>query len=301
MDFHEPVLQKEVIEYLQPAPGKTYIDCTLGDGGHTIALLKLGAKVLGIDYDSDSLETAPKRIKSEGLEDNFIGVRGNFRNLYEIAAQKGFTQVDGVLYDLGYSSTQLFDNKKGLSFIEDSPLDMRLDEDLGVSAADLVNTLPEKALASLFWEYGEERLAKRFAKAIIKNRKLKKIETTKQLSDLIVSVSPSGYDGGRLHSATRVFQALRIVVNDEIENLKISLPQAARILKLPAGRIVVIAFHSLEDKVVKNFGPHARPSESLGIVVPLIKKPITPTTEEVRKNRRARSAKMRVFEIQNGI
>ena len=194
------------------------------------------------------------------------------------------------MYDLGYSLSQLKDEKVGLSFQGDQPLDMRLDKDLGVTAADLVNALPEKELTVLFREFGEERMAKRFASAIVEARSLKKLESTKDLVDVIVDAAPPGYENQRLHPATRVFQALRVAVNSELENLKLSLPRAARLL-LPGGRMVVISFHSLEDRIVKQFGSGVQPVKVIN------KKPIRSSVAEVQANPRARSAKLRTFEV----
>ncbi len=301
MTYHQPVLLNEVNEFLDVTEGMKIIDCTLGDGGHTVEFLKKGAFVLGIDYDSNSLETALERISSLGLSDRFTGVSGNFKDIFALATANGFVNVDGILYDLGYSSSQLENTERGISFLSDSPLDMRIDQNMGVTAADLVNTLSEKQLAQLFREYGEEHLAKRFSETIVRGRSLKKIQTTKQLADLLVSEASSGYDSGKSHPAMRVFQALRIVVNDELGNLKNSLPQAVQLLKLPGGRMAIISFHSLEDREVKNFGHEfARPDESESksfYLESLIKKPITPSEEEVKANRKSRSAKMRVFEL----
>ncbi len=299
MTYHQPVLLTEVNDYIYAGHGKKIIDCTLGDGGHTIEFLKKGAFVLGIDYDSNSLETALERIRSLGLSSNFVGILGNFKDIKELATSNGFGTVDGILYDLGYSSSQLENTSKGISFLSDSPLDMRVDQSMGVTAADLVNTLSDKQLTQLFREYGEEHLAKRFAETIVQSRALKKIQTTKQLADLLVAEASSGYDSGKSHPAMRVFQALRIVVNDELGNLKNSLPQAVQLLKLPGGRMTIISFHSLEDREVKKFGhDYARPNGSdLGFYMSaLVKKPITPTASEVEINRKSRSAKMRVFE-----
>lgn len=299
MEYHIPVLPKEVVEYLQPAEGKRFIDATLGDGGHTLELLKKGAQVLGIDYNEDSLQRATQRINTELPEDltaNFKPVKGNFKNLEEIATKNDFTDVDGVLMDLGYSSYQLDDGELGLSFNSTEPLDMRVDTSMGVTAADIVNTLSEKQLDQVFREYGEEGLARKFAKAILERRELKKFETTADLANLLVERAPPGYDRGKTHPARRVFQALRILVNGELENLKLSLPQAARLLKLPGGRMAVISFHSLEDRMVKNLGQAVQPAITL---LALTKKPITPTYEEIRSNKRSKSAKMRVYERTN--
>lgn len=289
MAYHKPVLLKEVIENLKIEKGKKYIDSTLGDAGHTLEILRKGGKVLGIEINEKALERARERIQKENLGSDFKGVLGNFKNLEEIAVKEGFEKVDGVLYDLGYSSYELEDIGLGLSFLLDEPLDMRLDKSLGVTAADLLNSLNEKDIAKLIFNYSGERMAKSIAKAIVKARDLKKIQTTGDLVEIINSVSSPGYERGRINPATRTFQALRIVVNDEIENLKKSLPQAARLL-LPGSVIVTVTFHSLEDKVAKEFGHRARPS-----VEEVYKKPIIPADEEVQENPRSRSAKLRVF------
>jgi len=285
--YHRPVLMQEVIRYLQVKPGKKYIDCTVGDGGHTIEILKLGGEVLGLDLNESSLKRAEKRIEENGLGRSLILAKANFRDIDSVAVENGFDQVNGILYDLGFSSSQLGE-VVGLSFSDDKPLDMRLDKSLGVTAEDLINGLSEKELELLFRNYGEEMHAKKFAKIVVEARKLKKIKTAKELSDLIAEFSP-GCDK-RLHPATRVFLALRVAVNDEIENLKISLPRAAHLL-LPGGRMLVISFHSLEDKQVKLFDRSARPR-----IRPLEKKPVRPARDEVNENPRSRSAKMRVFE-----
>lgn len=289
--YHEPVLINEVIAHLKPTKNKKYIDCTLGDGGHTLELLKKGADVLGIDYNNESLNRATQRIINNINPNSgkFTPKLGNFKNIEEIVKNTEFTQVDGILFDLGYSSSQLTDSH-GLSFIENQPLDMRLDKTLGVTAADLVNSLSENQLSHLIYEFSDEKLAKKFAKEIVKHRSLKKFQTTSDLADLLKSVSPSGYENGRIHPATRTFQALRIAVNDELNNLKFSLPRAARLL-LPGGRMLVISFHSLEDKLVKQFGLGAQP-----FLKTLVDKPITPSDSEIDQNVRSRSAKLRVFE-----
>jgi 16S rRNA (cytosine1402-N4)-methyltransferase len=289
MEYHTPVLLNEVVAHLQVKKGQKYIDATLGDGGHTIELLKKGAIVLGIDVDANSLERATQRINDLGFAGIFSARQGNFAHLEELA-KPDFSQVHGVIFDLGYSSTQLEQDPSGLSFTHDQPLDMRLDKTLGVTAADLVNALSEKELADLIYTYSDERLAKRFAKAIVEARSTEKLQTTAQLAKVIADAAPSGYERGRINPATRTFQALRIVVNDEIENLKKALPQAARLL-LPGGRLSVLAFHSLEDRVAKEFGNSAQPW-----IKPVTKKPVTPSEEEVKANPRARSAKLRTYE-----
>lgn len=294
MKYHEPVLLNETLDFLKVVPGEKYIDCTLGDAGHTVEILKLGGFVLGLDYNQESLQRAQQRIESEHLQENFTGVLANFRDVEDIAVTKKFTDVSGILFDLGYSSTQLED-ALGLAFKQDQPLDMRLDKTLGVTAADLLNSLSATELTRMFREYGEETRAKIFAEVIVNYRNLKKLESTKELADLIASTVSPGYD--RIHPATRVFQALRIVVNDELENFKISLPRAARLLKLPGGRMLTISFHSLEDRMAKRFGQVRPKDNNVNYTMELItKKPILPSDEEIRRNKRSRSAKLRVFE-----
>ncbi|NMB91508.1 16S rRNA (cytosine(1402)-N(4))-methyltransferase RsmH [candidate division WWE3 bacterium] len=290
MIYHTPVLLKEALENLRVKKGGKYIDATLGDAGHTIEILKKGGSVLGIEINEGALVRARKRIEEENLSQNFIGILGNFKNIEEIANDNDFNEVSGVLYDLGYSSFELDYGGFGLSFQKDEPLDMRLDKSLGVTAEDLINSLSEKELSNLIFNYSDERMARKFARAIVKARNLKKIQTTLQLAEVIKSVSSPGYERGRIHPATRTFQALRIAVNDEITNLEKSLPRAAHLL-LPGSVIVLITFHSLEDKVAKDFGRSARSS-----VKEIFEKPITASYEELEANTKSRSAKLRVFE-----
>ncbi|KKS17109.1 MAG: Ribosomal RNA small subunit methyltransferase H [candidate division WWE3 bacterium GW2011_GWA1_41_8] len=294
MQYHKPVMANELVGSMLVRDGLNYIDCTLGDAGHTLEILKFGGKVLGLDVDADALVRAGTRIKDLGLSDYFTGIQGNFKNIDKLAEEHGFSQVAGVFYDLGYSSYQLEKKDLGLSFLKEQELDMRLDSTLGVTAADLVNALPERELANIFFSYSDERLGNRFARAIAKRRDLKKFRTTKDLADLIVDAAPSGYEHGRIHPATRVFQALRIAVNDEITNLTLSLPRAAALL-LPGGRMAVISFHSLEDKTVKDFGRSARPH-----IRQVTEKPLVPGLAEVEGNSMSRSAKLRVFEKIDG-
>lgn len=289
MDYHKPVLLDETLESLDVKEGSKYIDGTLGQAGHAIEILKRGGLVLGIDVDESSLKSAKERIEKEDLEKGFIGVQGNFKNIEKIASENGFGQVSGILLDLGYSSFELEEGSLGLSFQKNEPLDMRLDKTLGVTAEDLLNTLPMEQLEKIIRNYSGEKMAKRISKAIVDSRSVKRIQTTKDLADLIKSETPPNYEKGRIHPATRTFQALRIAVNDELENLRLTLPRAARLL-LPNGVMVIISFHSLEDSIVKDFGRGAQP-----ILRPLYKKPVVPGDEEVRSNTRARSAKLRAF------
>ncbi len=294
MKYHEPVMLKEVVEGLRLTTGGSgkIIDATLGDGGHTLEFLKMGYEVLGLDVSQSSIDNAMVRIKEEGFDGRFRSVKTNFKNIEQVATENNFGQVNGILFDLGYSSSQLEEDDLGLSFTRDQPLDMRLSSELGVTAADLVNALAEKDLAKMFFELSDEKFSGRFAHAIVEARKLKKIQTTKQLADLLRSVVSSGYEHGRIHPATRVFQALRIAVNGEFENLEVSLPRAARLL-LPEARMVVISFHSLEDRLVKEFGRSVPPELKIKEIG---KKPIVPSETEVSLNTRSRSAKIRIFE-----
>lgn len=292
-EYHKPVMVEEVVKFLNVEAGKRYIDATLGDGGHTIEILKRGAYVLGIDFNDQSIQRALYRIKGLHLNERFVWARGNFRHLEKIAYDKGFINVDGILFDLGVSTSQLRDERLGLSFDSEFEPDMRLDSGLSIKAFDLINGLYEKELANLFRIYGQERCAKVLAKAIVKARKTGRISSSKELAEIAKNALPF-YERGRIHPATRMFMALRIAVNDELENLKLALPQAGRLLNktLPRGRMVVISFHSLEDKIVKNFAQSAQ-------LVQLFKKPIRPSLKEVKENPSARSAKVRVFEAKS--
>lgn len=301
--MHVPVLYEEVLTYLAPRPGGRYIDATVGGGGHAEGILERSApdgRLLGIDRDPAALEVARARLARFG--DRVVLVRGSFRHLRSLAESCTFTSVDGILFDLGYSSLQVEDPRRGFSFHAEGPLDMRFGPDTPVTAADLVNTLPEEELADLIYRYGEERYARRIARAIVRHRP---IRTARELGELIERTV--GRRGGRLHPATRTFQALRIAVNEELEALAEALPQAVTLLK-PGGRLVVIGFHSLEDRLVKRFlkqeatdclcPPHVIVCQcghraTLRI---LTKKPVTPSEEEVKRNPRARSAKLRAAE-----
>ena len=282
MNYHIPVLLHEVVEYLEIKPGEKYIDCTLGGSGHTKAILKAGGIVLGIDQDAEALANAPK-------DKNLTTIQGNFAHLKDLAKKTGFTGVSGILFDLGVSSHQLETDYRGFSFGKDAKLDMRMDpQNQTVTAADLVNAGAETELANLFWRYGEERDSRRIAREIVSWRAGKKIETTNELAEIILSVSRRS-PKDRTHPATRVFQALRIAVNDELASLEAALPQAVELLA-PAGRLAVISFHSLEDRIVKNFM-----KENTNLTI-LTDKPVTPTEAEVSANPRARSGKLRVAE-----
>ncbi|MCS7240916.1 MAG: 16S rRNA (cytosine(1402)-N(4))-methyltransferase RsmH [Candidatus Bipolaricaulota bacterium] len=284
--FHEPVMLREVLEFLAPKPGKLIVDATVGTGGHAEALLAQGAKVIGIDQDPKSLELASQRL--HGFGERFQPVRGNFRKLHDLLATLGVTKVDGIIFDLGLSSLHLSQVDRGFSFQHEGPLDMRMDPDNPMCAADLVNGLSERELARILREYGEERYAERIARAIVRNRP---IRTTTELARVVARSYPPG--SYRIHPATRTFQALRIAVNDELSALREALPQAVELLA-PGGVLCVISFHSLEDRIVKHF---LREQARAGRVFLYTKKPVRPSKEEVARNPRARSARLRAAQV----
>lgn len=282
---HIPVLQKEVLEYLSPKPNQNFIDCTIGEAGHTLAILeknKPEGKVLGIEWDIELYKNLSK------LTINKLSlVNDNFVNLKEIVDREKFKPVYGIIFDLGMSSWHLEESGRGFSFLRNEPLDMRFGVQNELTAEEIVNKWKAKDIEKVLEEYGEERFAKRIAKNIVEIRKFKPIETTFQLLDVIKKAVPGWYQHRKIHFATRTFQALRIAVNDELENLKEVLPQALEIL-MPGGCLVIISFHSLEDRIVKNFFANQK-------FKILTKKPITPSEEEIKINPRSRSAKLRAI------
>lgn len=291
---HRAVLLQKAIHYLNIQKGEKYIDATVGGGGHAELILKKGGDILGIDYDPEAIEAArehlsqacPSRRSSLTLEVGtnvfWLLTQGNFADLCQIAQKHGFTQVAGILFDLGVSSYQLDHPERGFSFSSEGVLDMRMDPSLKVMAADLINGLKKGELNELFFKLGQERHSRRLAEAIVNARQIKPIKTTKQLADLIVKEKSRQR---KIHPATQVFQALRIAVNDELNNLKKALPEAVELLK-PKGRLVVISFHSGEDRIVKHFFKQ----ENLAV---LTKKPVRPDDLEIKENPRSRSAKLR--------
>lgn len=299
-DYHIPVMLKEVLDFLNIKKDHWYVDCNLGGGGHTEGILKKGGKVIGIDLDPDAIKEVAKNhaiqtigeyFHEYGRSDSLILYQSNFADLQETLTRFKTPKVSGILYDLGVSSYQLETTDRGFSFNKDAPLDMRMNPDLGVSAQDLLAALSERELSELFLKYGEENFAKPIARRIVEYRKTTKlIQTTDELAKIILTVrrrSPSD----RTHPATRVFQALRIAVNDELNSLKVSLPQAFEALE-KSGRLVVISFHSLEDRIVKNY---FRELEEQGLVEVLTKKPIETSEAESEQNPRARSGKLRAI------
>lgn len=312
--WHEPVMLEEVLEYSRLRPGDGAVDCTLGGGGYSFAMSeRVGSlgRVLGIDLDPMAIKNAQEKIKKQKKE-NLKIINGNFSGLHKIIkdnfSKKEQAGIAAVVFDLGLSSAQLEDRNRGFSFQLDAPLNMSFGGADSVSAADMMNNLPEKEIKSILTEYGEERYASGIAAAIFKTRKKKKIKTTKELVGIIEKAVPWAYRRSRrIHFATRTFQALRIASNKELENLRCALPQALEALK-PGGRIIVVSYHSLEDRIVKRFFrresrdclcpsdiPVCRCGHKAALKI-INKKIIIPQKEEIKKNKRARSAKMRVAE-----
>jgi 16S rRNA (cytosine1402-N4)-methyltransferase len=300
---HQSVLYKEIIHALQPVKGGRYVDGTLGAGGHARGIMEASApdgQLLGLDVDPQALAIARKTLAP--YEHRTHLVQASYASLSNQLAQLGWNAVDGILLDLGASSMQFDTPERGFSFMQDAPLDMRFGPDMEQTAADLVNRLSERELADLIYQYGEERDSRKIARAIVKTRPL---HTTRELVSVIESVSPRR--GDRLHPATRTFQALRIAVNEELASIEDVLPQAVASLK-PGGRLTVISFHSLEDRIVKDFlREQSRdlvnpPYEQLyeverrATLKEVNRKPITPSEDEIKNNPRARSAKLRIAE-----
>ena len=303
MTSHIPVLVQEAVELLHVQPGGHYIDCTVGAGGHAAAILERispEGQLLGIDADPEAIEVAKIRLQSYG--DAVLLANDNFENLEAICVGHNFSPVQGILFDLGMSSLQLGDMNRGFSFKRDAPLDMRFGPQQKLTAADIVNTFSEPELTSLLKSYGEERRSRRIARQIVASRP---ISTTSQLVRIVEQAT--GRSRGRIHPATRTFQALRIAVNQELEHLELALKQAVKLLG-SQGRLVVISYHSLEDRIVKRF----LQQESRGCLCPpdtpvcvcghvpilklVTKRVVTPSASEIEANPRSRSAKLRAAE-----
>ena len=289
---HIPVLLEQVIQYLKPKPGYRFIDATAGGGGHAQALAQRVApdgKVLALDWDSRMVERL-----STGLAKNIIPVHASYTELERLVSEYGFENCDGILFDLGMSSWHIEEAGRGFSFERDEPLDMRYDTTNGEmpnqTAKDIINAWPEHDIEKILKEYGEERFDGRIARAIASARKIKPILTTFELVEIIKKAVPFAYRHGRIHFATRTFQALRIAVNHELENVRKGLDAGLRVLK-PGGILAVIAFHSLEDRIVKQYFREKKREGALHIVT---KKPVRADLAEIEQNRRARSAKLRI-------
>lgn len=293
-NLHTSVLPQETLELLDVKTNHWYLDATLGDAGHTLLLLQKGARVIAIDQDTDALKRSQARLQQTSKKiliqpDGFDSTadcllfRSNFSALNQLSKTHHFPPLAGILFDLGVSTHQILSDQRGFSFTHDAPLDMRMDQSLAVTAADLLNFLSLSELERILKELGGEKNSKSIAKAIKQSQRFAPITTTKQLADIISSVKPGH---GRIHPATKTFQALRMVVNQERDALRQALPQAVDLLA-PQGRLVVISFHSGEDQIVKDF---LKNNSALTV---LTKKPVTPSQLEIKNNPRARSAKLR--------
>ncbi|MFA6135872.1 MAG: 16S rRNA (cytosine(1402)-N(4))-methyltransferase RsmH [Candidatus Paceibacterota bacterium] len=299
---HIPVLLKEVLESLDLKKGKFVIDGTVNGGGHAREIIKEimpGGKFLGVDWDKEILENTKREFdrkrKEERGKNKVIFVNDNYANLPEILKNNKLSKADAVLLDLGFSSLHIDKSKRGFSFQKDELLDMRYNTDSGTPAYEIINSCSEKDLADIFYKYGDERFSRRIAKNIVEARRKKAITTTGQLTGIINSSVPGFYRRARISPATKVFQALRIFVNGELDNLETFLSNLPKILK-NKGRVLIISFHSLEDGIVKRaFREIAKKGEGKIIT----KKPIPPTREEVIANPKSRSSKLRVLEIIN--
>ena len=285
---HVPVMVTEVMEALRPQPGGQYVDCTVGAGGHALAILERiepGGRLLGIDADDTAISLA--REKLAPFQSLVTLVKGNFSELNDLCTRHGFTSNSGILMDLGVSSMQLNTPERGFSFQREAPLDMRFDSSESPSAGEIVNNYSERDIARILWEYGEERYSRQIAHRIVQNRP---ILSTLRLAHLVQQVH--GGRRGRIHPATRTFMALRIAANRELENLKLALDQTVELLR-EGGRVVVISYHSLEDRIVKQFMRREAASHVFSLVS---RKVIRPTSLETRSNPRSRSARLRVAE-----
>lgn len=292
---HAPVMLKEAIEFLAPQEGGTYVDCTLGSGGHAREILSLigpTGRLIGFDKDEAALNRS-KEVLAPYLE-QVVFIHSDFRQMVEVLHELQIGEVDGILFDLGVSSNQFLEPERGFSYNYDTFLDMRMDQSSATTAADLVNTLSEKELADIIFRYGEERWARRIASFIVDWRKKSSVTTTGQLVEIIKAAIPARARRTGPHPARRTFMALRIAVNDELTGAEAGLRAGISLLK-QGGRIVAISFHSLEDRIVKNvfreYGHHSRNEIRI-----LTKKPIIPEAAEVKANSRSRSAKLRAAE-----
>jgi len=288
---HIPVMPEEVGHYLNCQPGQIILDCTLGEGGHASLLaskVSPGGCLIGIDRDGEAIEAARRKLNIFG--ESIKIEQANFRDLREVLERRGIEKLDGILFDLGVNSSQLQDPGRGFSFRLDGPLDMRMDNREDSQASDLVNKLGRKELEWIIREYGEERFAGRISRRIVEERSSQPILSTVRLAQIVAEALPGR---GKIHPATRTFQAIRIYLNGELDALEQALPEAISMLK-SGGRICVISFHSLEDRIVKY--EFRRWDRQEGMLRILTRKPVRPGIEEVRRNPRSRSAKLRAAE-----
>ncbi len=298
--LHTPVLVQEVVGFLQCSPGRLYLDATLGDGGHAEAILQASAptgRLIGLDRDQEAVEVARKRLSE--YRDRVILVHEHFAHMADVLGQHHLQQVDGIIFDLGVSLRQLMQADRGFSFQLDGPLDMRMDRSQPLTAEELIRRSSEKELADIIFRYGQERWAKRIAKAIVQARRRQPIKTTRELVEIILRVVPRGRSHSRLHPATRTFQALRIAINQELNHLEATLEEACRLLNR-GGRLCVIAFHSLEDRIVKKTLRRLSSQEDRALVRILTPKPLQSSPAEIQVNPRSRSARLRVAEKISG-
>ena len=289
-DIHRPVLLMETLEMLGVKPGGCYVDGTLGLGGHTREILKRSApdgQVIAFEWDEKAIEQSSRHLQP--YQDRLTIIRRNFAEIDMGMAEASIDKVDGIMVDIGLSSLQLDRGERGFSFRKDEPLDMRMDQRREVSAADIVATASEKELADIFYYYGEEIQARRIAGVLVQKRKIEPISSSKQLADLVAQAIPKRFHPPKIHVATKVFQALRIAVNQELSNLATVIRKGTDYL-VPGGRFCVISFHSLEDKIAKQ---KFAAEEKLRVIT---KKPIVPSETEVGENPRSRSARLRVAE-----
>ena len=304
-DFHQPVLVKETIQLLNCRPGGIYIDGTVGEGGHAFHIFQSCVNIrllIGMDGDGETLKYAGEKLAA--FREKLLLVQGNYSDTKEILAELRIERVDGILLDLGVSTYQLHSAIRGFSFLLDGPLDMRMDRRQSMTASDIVNTFSVRELEKIIGEYGEERWCASVAQSIVRKRKEAPIETTRELAKLVMDAIPFRARPRRIHPATRTFQALRIAVNDELNHLEKGLPGCIEVLA-PGGRIAVISFHSLEDRIVKSTfrqfssacvcPPSTSPCGCHHVrkLVLLTRKPVTPTLEEIYQNPHARSARLR--------
>jgi len=298
--YHDTVMLREAVDFMAPAEGKVLVDGTLGGGGHTELMLSRGATVYGVDRDPEAREYAGRRLKRFG--DRFNAIDGNFADVATLLPAAGVEKVDGILVDIGVSSRQFDAAERGFSFSKEGPLDMRMGPSCALTAADIINTWDESEMARIFWQYGEEKSSRRMAKQIVEERSKQKFETTTQLAEFVESKFPRR--GKKIHPATKIFQALRIEVNDELGALRQLLETAEQVLN-PGGCLAVISFHSLEDRMVKRFfraasqkevdrkewpAPKPNPDYKYDL---LSRKAVEATAEEIQRNPRSRSAKLR--------
>lgn len=289
---HISVMSEEVLFWLVREECQTYLDCTVGYSGHAEKILEASGpdgRLIGLDRDATAISASRKRLARFG--DRVLLLHGHFMDLKQHLTVSGIGQVDGILFDLGVSSPQLEEPARGFSFQVDGPLDMRMDQSMSGTAADLVNEWPEAQLADAIFQFGEERLSRRIARAIVRARERHPLATTKELVSVIEGSVPANYRHGRLHCATRTFQAIRIAVNQELDSLDPALRDAADVLS-SGGRLCVISFHSLEDRIVKHTLRALSGKDDPALVM-LTKKPQIPSREESDRNPRSRSAKLR--------